>query len=156
MPKIKQLGSVKKIKPKSLFDHINEIRIGKHVDYFKTLTDCDKKTWNSYMICRFLSMQMDLVDIINDLQYYQNKLSPEQFYKLCITAIPECKGYYPYIKNNGEKYNKQLIMLLCTYFQDSERNILEYLKILTRKDVIIILSKYGYAEKEIDILLEKC
>ena len=145
----------KKPKTKSLFDHINEVRVGKNPKYFDTLSDADKKTWSNYMVCRFLSMQTDIIDVINDIQYYQDKLTPEQFYKLCITVTPKGKGYFPYIKNTSEKYNKSLLTLLCIYFQDSERNVVEYLHLLPRDDVRNIVKKYGYSEDQVEELLEK-
>ena len=144
-----------KPKTKSLFDHVNEIRVGKNPKYFSTLSEADQKTWSNYMVCRFLSMQQSIVEDINELQYYQDKLSPEQFYKLCIMIVPNGKGFYPYIKKTGEKYNKHLLTLLCAHFQDSEKNVLEYLSLLARTDLTDILSKYGYSEKQIEDLLEK-
>ncbi len=144
----------KAIKAKSLFDHINQIRWDRNPDYFKTLTDADKKSWSNYMICRFLSMQPELIDVVNDLQYYQGRLSPEHFYQLCLAVVPKRKGYWPYIKSQGEKYNKDLLILLCKHFEESERNILEYLQILPRDEVRQIISLYGVSEKEIEKMME--
>ena len=144
-----------KPKTKSLFDHVNEIRVGKNPKYFETLSDEDKKTWSNYMVCRVLSMQPDLVDVINDLQYYQDKLTPEQFYKVCIMATPRGKGFFPYIKNSSEKYNKSLLTLLCAHFQDSQRNVVEYLHLIPRDDVRNIIRKYGYSEDQVEEFMEK-
>ncbi len=154
MARKKSTDEVKKQKTKSLFDHINEIRLGKNPDYFKTLSDADKKSWSNYMVCRFLSMQMDIVDAINDLQYYQDKLEPEQFYKLCIMIVPSGRGYYPYIKKSTEKYSPALLGLLCAHFKDSERNVLEYLSLLSRADIVSILKQYGYDDVRIEELLD--
>lgn len=144
-----------KPKTKSLFDHVNEIRVGKNPKYFETLSDEDKKTWSNYMVCRVLSMQPALVDVINDLQYYQDKLAPEQFYQICIAVTPKGKGYFPYIKSTSEKYNKSLLTLLCVHFQDSQRNVVEYLHLLPRDDVRNIIRKYGYSEDQVEELMEK-
>jgi hypothetical protein len=144
-----------KPKTKSLFDHVNEIRVGKNPKYFSTLSEADQKTWSNYMVCRVLSMQPDLVDVINDLQYYQDKLTPEQFYQVCIAVTPKGKGFFPYIKNSSEKYNKSLLTLLCVHFQDSQRNVVEYLRLLPRDDVRNIVRKYGYSEDQIEELMEK-
>lgn len=143
-----------KPKVKNLFDHINEIRVGKNPDYFSTLSDEDIKTWSNYMVCRVLSMQPELVESINELQYYQDKLSPEQFYRLCIVVVPYGKKYCPYVKRKGEKYNKALLTLLSVHFQDSIRNILEYISILPNSEMRNIVSKYGYSEKQIEELFE--
>ena len=76
----------KKPKTKSLFDHINEVRVGKNPKYFETLSDADKKTWSNYMVCRFLSMQMDFVDSINDLHKHHvvpRSLGGKKTIKIC-------------------------------------------------------------------------
>ena len=156
MPRKKAIvDKVDKIKTKTLFDHLNEIRVGKNPKYFETLGDADKKTWSNYMVCRFLSMQYELIEVINDLQAYQDKLTPEQFYRLCIEVVPRGRGFYPYIKNKAEKYNKDLLKLLCEHFQESERNVLEYLNMLSTEEVRQIISLYGHSEKETESLLEK-
>lgn len=144
-----------KPKVKSLFDHVNEIRVGKNPKYFETLSNEDKKTWSNYMVCRVLSMQTDLIDVINDLQYYQDKTTPEQFYRVCIASTPKGKGYFPYIKNSTEKYNKSLLTFLCMHFQDSTRNIVEYMKLIPRDEVRSILRKYGHSEDQIEDMIEK-
>ena len=142
-------------KAKGLFDHINQIRDKRDPTYFDTLTDADKKTWSNYMICRFLSMQPELVEAINDLQAYQDKLTPEQFYKLCVAVVPKSRGFHPYIKGKSDKYNKDLVLMLSRHYQESERNAIEYLELLSREELVSIVSLYGYNEKQIDNLLKK-
>lgn len=152
---MKSKAKESKPKIKSLFDHVNEIRVGKNPNYFNTLSEEDKKTWSNYMVCRVLSMQSDFVDVINDLQYYQDKLTPEQFYRVCISATPKGKGYFPYIKNSAEKHNKSLLTLMCMHFQDSTRNVAGYMKLISRDDVRAILKKYGYSDDQIEDMMEK-
>lgn len=142
-------------KAKGLFDHIKQIREKRDPNYFKTLTDADKKTWSNYMICRFLSMQSELVEAINDLQAYQDKLTPEQFYKLCIAVVPQSRGFHPYIKSKSDKYSTDLVYMLSRHYRESERNAIEYLELLSRKELVNIVSLYGYNEKQIENLLEK-
>ena len=140
-------------KSKSLFDHLNEIRIGKNPKYFDTLTDADKKTWSNYMVCRFLSMSPESVETINDAQAYQDKLEPKDFYRLCSEVIPRSRGYHPYIKSEAEKYNKSLLSLLCIHFKECERNVLEYIGLLTQEDLRAIVKLYGYSDKQADELI---
>jgi hypothetical protein len=143
----------KKPKTKSLFDHLNEIRVGKNPKYFETLSETDKKTWSNYMVCRFLSMQPLLVETINDMQSYQDKLEPKDFYRLCSETVPRGRGYYPYIKNTAEKYNKSLLSLLCIHFKECERNVLQYIGLLTQEDLRAIVKLYGYSDKQADELI---
>ena len=54
-------------KPKTLFDHLKAITQYQDPNYWEKLSDADKKTWSNYMVHRFLSMNLDWVDIISDL-----------------------------------------------------------------------------------------
>ena len=56
---------------KSLFDHIKQITNVQNTLYWDSLSDGDKKTWSNYMVHRFLSMNMNWVDIVNELQKYK-------------------------------------------------------------------------------------
>lgn len=152
MAKKKAVTKTKAPKSKSLFDHVNEVRWGKNPNYFDTLTDADKKTWSNYMVCRFLSMVPEWITTVHELQAYQS-LPPEQFYTICIEVIPRSRGYAPYIKSSSEKYDKELLTLLCTHYEESERNVLEFLKVLTKDDLRNILSLYGYDEKAMSAIL---
>lgn len=153
----KKINSDEPVAPKAkgLFDHIKQIRETRNPNYFETLTDADKKSWSNYMICRFLSMQSDIIDVINDLQAYQDKLTPEQFYRVCITVIPKSRAFFPYVKGKSEKYNKDLLAVLARHYQESERNVVEYLQLLSDSDVANIVSLYGYSDKQTKNLLEK-
>lgn len=105
------------------------------------------------MVCRFLSMQPLLVETINDMQSYQDKLEPKDFYRLCSETVPRGRGYYPYIKNTAEKYNKSLLSLLCIHFKECERNVLQYIGLLTQEDLRAIVKLYGYSDKQADELI---
>lgn len=150
----KSTGADSTPKPKGLFDHINHIREKQDPNYFESLSEADKKSWSNYMVCRFLSMQPSLIEHINDLQRYSGILSPRDLYKVLIRIVPKGRAFYPYIKSKSEKQNKELVQLMCAHFQDSERNVLEYISLLTNDDVKDIVSKYGYTEKQINDLLE--
>ena len=140
-------------KGKSLFDHINHIREDQNPKYFDTLSPEDIKTWSNYMICRFLSMQMEMVDIINDIQFY-SFLQPKAFYQVCIAVVPQGRAFFPYIKSKSDKWNPDLLELLGRHFQESTRNVAEYLEILSVDEVRQILSDYGKSDKEIGKLLK--
>ena len=65
---------------KSLFDHIKQITDVQNPNYWSDISDEDKKSWSNYMVNRFLSMKMDWIDIVNEVQKYD--LEPEIVYKL--------------------------------------------------------------------------
>lgn len=140
-------------KPKGLFDHINQIREGRNPKYFDTLSEADLKSWSNYMVCRFLSMDPRCIDMVNEIQKYQDVLKPREFYQLCLAVTPAGRAFFPYVKNQAEKYPKEVMKILISHFQESERNVYEFLSILTKDDVRHILSLYGNSEKEIDKML---
>jgi len=76
---------------KTLFDHIDAILKYQNINYFKNLSTEDKKTWNLYMINRFISMEDDYVTTINMLDSLINNSSksPENIYKLYISVFPK-------------------------------------------------------------------
>ena len=88
------------IKKKSLFDHIKEVTSVQKSNYWETLSDDDKKTWNNYMIHRFLSMKMEWVELVNELQKYN--LQPKELYKLYTNVLPKGKQWLKYIKGRNE------------------------------------------------------
>ena len=83
-PKKNSLGPKKKI----LFDHIGHIREKQTENYFETLTDEDKKTFVNYMINRFLSMDMNLVEVIDQLQLHSVGLTPRDYYRVLREVVP--------------------------------------------------------------------
>lgn len=150
----KEKGNSLAPKAKSLFDHINHVREVQDPKYFDTLTDADKKSWSNYMVCRFLSMQPSLCEYINDIQVYQQVLAPREFYQLCIYITPKGRAFYPFIKNKSDnKYSEELMKILREYYQESERNVLKYLSIISRDELRNIISLYGYTEKEVETLM---
>lgn len=151
MQKTKKPPTQKKVK--GLFDHLNHIRMVQDPNYFDTLDEGDKKSWDSYMICKFLSMQQDIVELVNEIQQYQT-LEPKYFYKLCISIVPKQKAFFPFVKSS-KKYPKKILEILTLYFQDCSRNVREYLDFIPAEEVVFIIKKYGYSDKEIEKLFKK-
>jgi hypothetical protein len=140
------------IKTKSLFDHLNHVREKKDINYFSSLSDADKKSWSNYMICRFLSMQPEIIELVNEIQKYQT-LPPEKFYQCCIEIVPRGRGFFPYIKGNKETHSEKLIEIMKIHFSESKRNIVECLSLLNKNEVKSIVMMYGYTEKEANKIL---
>ena len=68
------------VKKKSLFDHIKQITDVQSPNYWDDISDDDKKSWSNYMVNRFLSMKMDWVELVNEVQRYP--LQPKDLYKV--------------------------------------------------------------------------
>ena len=143
------------VKPKGLFDHLRHLREVQDPNYFDTLSDVDKKSWSNYMVCRFLSMQPEILDVVNDVQSYA-VLSPEQFYKICLLFVPLGRSFHPYVKGKKDgKWKPELVELLRKHYQESERNVMIYLELLTEEELQIIAEKYGFSEKEVTKLIKQ-
>lgn len=136
------------MKPKGLFDHINHITSNQTKDYWNTLTESDKKTWSNYMINRFLSMKMEWTDFVNEIQ--KLKLAPHQLYLVYSNVLPKGKQYLKYIKKKKQTiYNTQVIQKVSEYFEISQSESEDYLKLLSKEQIRELVSKYGYTDKEL-------
>ena len=108
------------MKKRSLFDHIREVTAVQKVDYFDTLSVDDKKSWSNYMVNRFLSMKMEWVELVNELQKY--KLEPKELYKLYINILPKGKQWLKYTKGrNDMNYPNWLINIVANDMEVSKQ-----------------------------------
>ena len=146
-------------KSKSLFDHLNGITSLK--TKWENLSEADRKTFSPYMINRFLSMNSGLTELVDELQKYTiNVLSPREVYKLYSDLLPKEKSFFKYIKGNKEdKYPDKLVNLVSKYYECSNKEAVEYIDILIKKDelkaqLISILKAYGLDDKEIKKLIK--
>lgn len=142
------------VKAKSLFEHLSGIK-EKKVKW-DTLSEMDKKSFEPYMINRFLSMNIDLLPIINILQKYTiGDLTPKEVYKLYLDFLPKEKSFDKYIKGKSEdKHNKELLKYLSMWYGVSQREAVDYLELLPKEEVLKIVMKYGKTEKEAKKLLK--
>ena len=141
-------------KAKSIFDHLSGIKEKK--TSWESLTDMDKKSFSPFIINRWLSMNLDLLPIINILQKYTiGLLSPKEVYKLYLDFLPKKKTFDKYVKGKKEgKYNKELLQYLSKWYGVSYREVQDYLEILPKQEVLDILMKYGLTDKEAKTLLK--
>ena len=141
------------MKTKSLFDHITHITSKQTKNYWENLNDADRKTWSNYMVHRFLSMNMNWVDIVNELQKY--KLKPKDLYRLYTEILPKGKQWLRYTK--GKKVMKHpvwVVEIVTKYHEVSVKEANEYLEIYYsseqgKAELKSILQKFGTEPKEI-------
>lgn len=136
-------------KAKTLFEHLSGLKEKKTP--WESLSVMDKKSFEPFMVNRFLSMNMEFLELVNELQMYTiGQLSPKDVYKLYLDILPKKKSFDKYIKGKGdEKYNDKVLDYLSRYFEVSYREVKDYLEILSKDEVIQIISKFGIEEKEI-------
>ena len=115
-------------KTKSLFDHVDAIYTNQKIDYFGTLTEADKKSYNNYMVNRFLSMNIHQLPFVNELQKYT--LDTKTHYLFFSQLLPRGKQFNKYVKKTKEvKYEDWLINIVVRHFQISTSEACEYLEI---------------------------
>jgi hypothetical protein len=145
------------IKAKSLFDHLSGIT-DKKVSW-ESLSEVDRKSFSPYMVNRFLSMNMDYIELINEFQKYTiGELSNRDVYKLYLDLLPKQKQFNKYIKGKKtDTYQTELVELLSKHFLISEKETLEALDMYHETSLLPlkeILKKYGKSDKEITKLLK--
>ena len=135
------------MKTKSLFDHITHITQRQTKNYFEDINDADRKTWSNYMVNRFLSMNSNWTDLVNEIQKY--KLKPKDLYRLYIEILPKSKQWLRYTKGKKTmKYQKWLLEIVAKYYESSISEAHDYLEIYYsseqgKADLKSILQKYG-------------
>ena len=162
MPKTKRKTTKKKNslgpKKKTLFDHIGHIREKQTENYFDTLTDEDKKTFVNYMINRFLSMDMNLVEVIDQLQVHSVGLKPRDYYRVLREVVPPGRSFHKYIKSSVDSENNSaLVDLLASHFEVSKSEADSYASLFKLTDtgyeeLVELCTKYGKEPKEVEKL----
>ena len=139
-------------KAATIFDHLANITF-KKVDW-NTLSELDQKSFSPYLINRWLSMNPDLIEIVDMSQQYTiGPLSKKHVYQLYYDVLPKQKMYTKYIKGKKAKeYNKDLLSMLTQHYQISKRDAKTYIDFWKDNgvdDLKNLLKDYGKTEKEI-------
>jgi len=145
-------------KSRGLFDHINHIREVKSPDYYNSLTDAEKTSFNKYMLIRFLSMDPDLVEDMAFVSKYFQLVPNEQFYKILIEVVPKGRKFCKYIKGSAENINQTILDCICKKFAVGESDAKDYYTVLVSsengiKDLVGLVEGFGYTEKEVEKML---
>ena len=149
MARVKAKG----IKAKGLFDHIKQITDVQNPNYWDEISVEDKKSWSNYMVNRFLSMKMDWIDIVNEVQKYQ--MEPEMLYKVYTNIFPKGKQWLKYIKGDKKmKYEKWVYEIVAKHLQCSMREASDAVDMYEMSaggqgELAEILFKYGTDIKEV-------
>ena len=137
--------------PKNLFDWLNEITVVKTPPEDISKESWEK--WNSYMVHRYVSMNIDYIDIAN----YVQKINPQnkqQIYSIYREMIPKKKLWLKYIKNENKKNYKEVSEYIAEYFECSLGEADHYIDIIP-SSVESILWEMGVDEKESKKLIKK-
>ena len=136
---------------KNIWDWLKQINTVKSPS--SSFSDKDWEIWNSYMIHRFLSMNPDFIDIVNEVQS-MNPQNKRQIYTIYREFIPVNNKWNKYIKSKTKQPNKDLVEHIKNYFECSSKEAREYINILGNQEVSHILNQIGLEKKEIKPLLK--
>lgn len=128
----------------TVFDWVNMITFGKRE--WDSFTKTEQDAFNPYIINRVLSMTKDYIPIVEMAQTYP--MPNEKLYDFYKDVIPKKKVWSKYIKSTS-KYDNEQINALSKYFECSTREIKDYLNILEKKEIDVILNEInGYSKKK--------
>ena len=135
----------------TVFDWLNEITVKKTPSNNFTQQDWDD--WNSYMVHRFLSMNISYIDIVNFVQNI-NPQNKKEIYTIYREMIPKRKVWNKYIKNQNKKDSKELAKVIADKLSIGSDEASSYIPILGKNGVTEVLSDLGYEKKEITKLIK--
>tara|TARA_R110000824_G_scaffold38599_1_gene117797 strand:- start:141 stop:557 length:417 start_codon:yes stop_codon:yes gene_type:complete len=135
----------------TVFNWLNEITVKKPPSSQFSQEDWDG--WNSYMVHRFLSMNISYIDVVNAAQKFQptDKKGIYNFYK---DFLPKKKIWNKYIKNKNKKDSKELSKIIANYLELGVNEANSYIPLLNKGEIDNILKRIGLEEKEIKKLIK--
>ena len=146
-------------KPATIFDHIANFT-HKKVSWDK-LSEEDQKSFSPYIINRWLSMHMDIIETVDMFQQYTiGPLSKKHIYQLYYEILPKANVRAKYIKGKkADKYNKDLVKFVRDHYDTSTReseSMIDILILTTEglQSLVDAMKVYGKTEKEIKKLLK--
>ena len=139
----------------TIFDWIGQILVDKKP--WDSFTEEEQKTFNAFIINRWLSMDEEFVEVVNYFQKYSiGTLEPREVYKWYSDFLPKGKRFNKYIKGKKDKkYDPELIRIMCEYFQCSKIEVKENLSLISKEELKEILQKYGTDPKQIKTICKR-
>ena len=135
----------------TVFNWLEEITVKKTPSSQFSQEDWDD--WNSYMVHRFLSMNISYIDIVNVAQRFHptDKKGLYNFYK---EILPKKKIWNKYVKNQNKIDFKELSKIIAGYLELGVDEAKSYIPILNKDGVKNILTSMGLETKEIKKLIK--
>ena len=138
----------------TIFDWLNQINYEKKS--WNKFSEDEQKKFSTFIINRWLSMDENLIQIVNYFQKYSiGLLEPRDTYKCYCDIIPKQKRFNKYVKGkNAVKYDGELINTICKFYETSKRECVEYIGMMGNEELKSILELYGKEPKQIKKLLK--
>ena len=138
----------------TIVEWVNQILVYK--TSWENFDESEHKTFSPFIVNRWLSMDNDFIEIVNFFQKYSiGLLAPKDTYKWYCDVLPKGKRFNRYIKGKKQKkYDKELVEMVCKYFEVSKKECIEYVGMLSKDELQNILELYGKEPKQIKKLLK--
>ena len=156
---MKNLDRKKAIKPATIFDHLANITWKKRD--WNSMSELDQKSFSPYLINRWLSMNPDLIEIVDLFQQYTiGPLNKKHVYQLYYDILPKQKMFAKYIKGKKlDKHDKELVKFVTSHYECSKQEADSYISLFKSTNGGVnhlnkLLKMYGKTEKEIKRLLK--
>ena len=135
----------------TVFNWLEEITVKKTSPNHFTQSDWDD--WNSYMVHRFLSMNISYIDIVNLVQNI-NPQNKKEIYTIYREMIPKRKVWNKYIKSTVKKDSKELAIIIANKLSIGSDEASSYIPVLGKEGITEILCDLGFEKKEIKKLIK--
>jgi hypothetical protein len=121
----------------TLFDHLNNLTKDKvEVDFNN---DEVKKSYNKYIINRFISFCELFIPVVNEINRYD--VPNEVHYNYYLSILPKKKYYFNYIKK-AKELNDDEKKYIAHYFSVGKKEADQYINILDEDQIQEILKIY--------------
>jgi hypothetical protein len=137
--------------PITLFDWLNNLTWDKKD--WDSFSDEDKESFNPYLIHRFISMEPNYIELVNEVQNIPTT-EKKLIYLTYKSLLPKQKKYFKYIKGSNKTNNDDLINKISEYYQCSTREAKDYLSFLEKEEILVILEELGIDKKTSKKLLK--
>lgn len=113
-----------------LFDYLNDIT-------FNKVGNFDEKTYNSYMVNKYLAMRKDTIFFSNEM----NKFNPPSImqHDFYLNILPKIKRRFEYTK----KEKNEDLDLICKHYNVRKEIAIQYLKLLNDDNINEIKNTYN-------------
>ena len=138
----------------TIVEWINQVLV--HKTPWENFDESEQKTFNTFIINRWLSMDKEFIEIVNFFQKYSiGLLEPKDTYKWYCDILPKGKRFNRYIKGKKQlRYDKELISVVCKHYEASKKECVDYIELLSKENLISTLELYGKDKKQIKKLLK--
>ena len=121
---------------------------------WEDLTEDQQKVYNTFIINKALSFNSNYLDIVNRIQHHTP--SPKESFKYLQSMTSDRFKYNKWIKGQKTKsHNPNLIAIVSTHLECSTKQAEDYLNILEKKEVKMMLKQIGVQENDIKKLMKK-